>query len=225
MFAPHRPLVRVALPLLLGIGGLFASGAAQAAETMTVEIIADEMCCASCAKKVAAQLYTAPGVLNVKATVSTRTVIVTAKPSPKLTLERLWTAVEKGQGKPSRLTASGVVYTLTRPDALPAAEQAPTGAYVLRIADLTARQSAERVHEVLRGVRGIGKVSVDAAQNALVVEPTSGVTLSPWMLMGVVMQAKEQPLAITGPHGRLAVASADAASRLSSRPASQGENR
>lgn len=198
---------------------------ARAAETVTFEIVADDMCCTGCAKKVAAQLYTAPGVINVKATVATRTVVVTAKPSPKLTLERLWNAVEKGKGKPSRLTAFGIAYALTRPAELGPEEQPVAGVYTLGIADLTAHESAERVAKVLYGIRGVSKVSIDSAHDALIVEPANGVTLSPWMLMAAVEQAKEQPLTIVGPHGRFAISAEVSAARLSSRPASQGENR
>src|SRR5262245_10993163 len=68
-----------------------------------VQIVADDMCCNGCAQKIGAQLYAAPGVTAVDADVPNRLVVVTAKPSSKLTAERLWAAVEKGNGGPSKL--------------------------------------------------------------------------------------------------------------------------
>jgi copper chaperone CopZ len=220
----HRR-THTAVFIAISLAPFICAQVARAADAVTFEIVADDMCCSGCAKKVAAQLYTAPGVINVKATVATRLVVVTAKPSPKLTLERLWNAVEKGKGKPSRLVAFGVVYTLTRPAELGPEEQPVGGAYTLGIADLTAHQSAERVAKALYGIRGVSKVSIDGAHDSLIVEPARGVMLSPWSLIATVEQAKEVPLAITGPHGRFDINAEDAATRLSSRPAKQGENR
>ena len=216
---------RAAAFMTIGVVSLACGQIARAAEMMTIEIVADDMCCAGCAKKVAAQLYAAPGVIDVKSNLKNRTVSVTAKPSPKLTLERLWSAVEKGKGKPSRLVAFGVVYTLTRPEELGPEEQPSPGVYTLAIAELQARQSAERIAKVLYGIRGVSKVSIAAANDALIVEPANGVVLSPWTLAGAVKQAQEQPLAIIGPHGRLTIESEAAAARLSSRPDNEGENR
>jgi copper chaperone CopZ len=227
MLSPRTfsPLARTATFLSIGLAMMAASQVARAAETVTFEIVADDMCCAGCAKTVAAKLYTAPGVINVKANVATRTLVVTAKPSPKLTLEKLWSAVEKGKGKPSRLVAFGTAYTLTRPADLSAEEQPAAGVYTLSIAGLQPGESAERIAKVLYGIRGVSKVTIDAPHSALFVEPARGVVLSPWMLMAVIEQAQAQPLAISGPHGRLAILSAEDAAQISSRPVIEGENR
>lgn len=195
---------------------------ARAAETVKFEIVADDMCCDGCAKKIAAQLYTAPGVTDVKANLKARTVFVTAKPSRSLTLEKLWNAVEKGKGKPSRMVAYGVTYSLKRTADLKPGESPAAGVYSVAIADLQQRQSAERVAKAFHAVRGVGQVSLDAAHDALVVQPAAGAALSPWLLLAAVEQAKEQPLEVSGPHGRLTIQRA--AVQVSARPAHQGTN-
>ncbi|MBA3481781.1 MAG: heavy-metal-associated domain-containing protein [Pirellulales bacterium] len=221
-----RPTLRaaalVAVVLAVAAQGQLASAATAA--TATYEITADDMCCAGCAKKIAGQLYTAPGVMKVTSNVKARTVVVTAKPSPKLTVERLWNAVEKGKGKPSRIVTSGVTYSLKRPADLSPAEQPAAGVYTLSIADLQPA-AADSAAKSLQAVRGVVSVSIDAANGALIVEPARGVVLSPWALIGAAQQAKVQPLAVSGPHGRLTIAAAAADAQLSARPVSQGANR
>lgn len=194
-----------------------------AANLVTYEITADDMCCGGCAKKVAAQLYTAPGVVDVKANVAARTVTVFAKPSDKLTVERLWNAVEKGKGGPSKLTAATGTYTLTKPNQLPAAERAASGSYVIVVAKLKANGAAELVGRELRGVRGVKTIVVNLDSDQLVVEPQQGVHLSPLALAAAVERTKQQPLSVTGPQGRLTIE--PAAPQLSSRQKSPGEVR
>ena len=213
----------VAVVLAVAAQGQLAAAATSA--TATYEITADDMCCAGCAKKIAGQLYTAPGVMKVTSNVKARTVVVTAKPSPKLTVERLWNAVEKGKGKPSRIVASGVTYTLKRPAELSPAEQPAAGVYTLAVAELQPA-AADNAAKSLQAVRGVTSVSIDAANGALIVEPARGVVLSPWALIGAAQQAKVYPVAIAGPHGRLTIEAAAAAdAQLSARPVSQGANR
>ena len=77
---------RLAIVLLsFTASGISTARPVFAADVVTYEITADEMCCGGCAKKVASQLYTAPGVSNVKAMVAGRTVTITSKPSPTRT--------------------------------------------------------------------------------------------------------------------------------------------
>lgn len=201
------------------------SQAAPSTPNVSYEIIADGMCCQGCAKKVAAQLYTAPGVINVKANVANRTVTITAKPSPKLTLEKLWQAVEKAKGKPSRLTTSDAIYTLARPDQLTLEQQTNEGVYMLFVADMHDMQQAEKVAGQVRTIRGIESLSFDLTQGALLVKPAAKVQLSPWALAAAVGQAEESAVAVTGPFGRISiepVAQQGASAVLSSRQPAQG---
>ena len=219
-----RPSAIAAIVFLLGPAGVISIQNAAAAESLSIQIIADDMCCAGCAKKVAAQLYTAPGVTDVKANVAARSVVITAKPSRSLTMEKLWNAVEKGKGKPSKLVVAGVTYTLTRPDALGAEEQTP-GVYRLVVADMQAHQSAEKVAKFVQAIRGVSNISLDAPHDALVVTPAVGASLSPWALAGAAQQAQEQPLSVAGPFGRLTIETPAAKNNISSRPGVEGEIR
>jgi copper chaperone CopZ len=193
------------LPTALLTSVTLAASALNAAPVQshaTYEIIAEGMCCQGCAKKVAAKLYTAPGVINVKADVAKRSVTVTAKPSPKLTLEKLWTAVAQAKGDPSRLTTSDAIYTMTRLEQLQAEERASAGIYIVRVADMHDMKQAEKVAGQLKLIRGIESLSVDLAQGALLVKPAGNIQLSPWAITAAVGQAEQSALDITGPYGR-----------------------
>ena len=181
------------------------SFAAPRSEYATYQIVAKGMCCQGCAKKVASQLFAAPGVVDVKADVPNRTVTVTAKPSPKLTLEKLWSAVEKGKGEPSQLTTSEAVYTLTRPEQLKDAAASSTSVYAVHVANMHDMQQAERIAAHLKAIRGIESLSVDLEQGVLLVKAAAKVQLSPWALSGAVGQAGESAVAVNGPHGEFTI--------------------
>jgi copper chaperone CopZ len=179
--------------------------AATSNEPVRIQMIADDMCCKGCAQKVAAQLYALPGVTSVEADVPNRTLVVTAKPSPKLTLARLWEAVEKGKGGPSKLVTPQITYTLTRPDKLQPEQRLPAGRYSLMVRGIQDPDTVQRIANQLYTIRGVKSVSIDTAARALVVEASEGAVLSPWALAGAVEQAQDQPVAIGGPHGWLRI--------------------
>lgn len=213
---------RLAIILLsLTSGGISVARTAVAADVVTYEITADEMCCGGCAKKVAAQLYTAPGVSNVNANVAGRTVTVTAKPSPKLTVEKLWSAVEKGKGKPSKLISPEATYTLTPLD--PATQQASAGVYTVVVVDLKANGVADKVGRELQTIRGVKTVILHLDQDSLVVEAHPGVQLSPFALASAVERSGQQPSAILGSYGQLTIE--PSAAKVSARQAMKGSVR
>ena len=213
---------RLAIVLLsLTASGISTARPVVAADVVTYEITADEMCCGGCAKKVAAQLYTAPGVSNVKANVAGRTVTITAKPSPKLTVEKLWSAVEKGKGKPSKLISPEATYTLTPLD--PATQQASAGVYTVVVVDLKANGVADKVGRELQTIRGVKTVVLHLDQDALVVESHPGVHLSPFALASAVERSGQQPSAIVGSYGQLTIEPSTA--KVSARQATKGSVR
>jgi copper chaperone CopZ len=193
-----------------------------------VQILANDMCCQGCAQNVAAQLYAAPGVTSVEADVANRTVTVTAKPSPKLTPQRLWQAVEQGKGGPSKLVTAQATYTLTKPESLKQEDRLPVGQYVLVVRELKDREAAQRIANQIYRLRGVSKISLDGAQQALHVQ-TSGVALSPWVLAAAAEQAQAEPVAVNGPNGLLTIDRTVQANRATAgRPVSpqvQGEIR
>lgn len=171
---------------------------------MRIEIVANDMCCQGCAQNVAAQLYAAPGVTNVEADVPNRIVVVTAKPSPKLTPQKLWTAVEQGKGGPSKMTTAFATYTLTRPDGLKPENRLPDGQYTLVLREFKTQESAQQIANQLYRIRGVTKVSADGKQPALFVQ-SPGVMLSPWALLAAAELAQAEPTAVNGPHGLLTI--------------------
>jgi copper chaperone CopZ len=95
----------------LGLFALSACGAfstkAFAAQPTYTTIIVDDMHCGSCAKKIAAQLYAVPGVIEVRADVKKSAAYVVPQkrktPSPRL----MWEAVEKAGFKTVKMIGPG----------------------------------------------------------------------------------------------------------------------
>lgn len=75
----------------------------RAAEPTFTTIVVDDMHCGGCAKKIAAQLYAVPGVVEVRADVKKSTAYVIPQkrraPSPR----QMWEAVEKAGFKTIKL--------------------------------------------------------------------------------------------------------------------------
>jgi copper chaperone CopZ len=174
--------------------------AADSGGTVKVQIIASDMCCQGCVQNVAAQLYALPGVTAVEADVASRTVILIAKPSPRLTLQRVWQAVEKGKGGPTKLTTPTATYSLTRLENLKSEERLQKGQYSLVLRDQKDRAAAQRVANQVYKIHGVTNVSLDAQRHSLIVQ-TSAVVLSPWTLVTAAQQAQAEATAVKGPHG------------------------
>lgn len=187
---------------LWALGGQLA---AKEAAHIEVRIVADDMCCQGCAQKVAAQLYAAPGVTDVRTDVPKRLVKVTAKPSPKLTLERVWRAVEKGKGAPSKLITAQSTYTLTRLEQEPPSERLPAGRYVIKVAKPQHAADLQPLIASLRSMSGVQHVEVDVSQQTITIQSSSITPLSEWALVRVVKQAGSVPVRISGPFGSLAI--------------------
>lgn len=197
----------------------------RAADVATYEITADDMCCQGCAKKIAAQLYTAPGVMNVAANVEKRLVTVTAKPSPKLTADRLWNAVEKGKGKPSRLVAGNSAISLVRPEQLDATSRAAAGHYVIAVMLTADPDAVARLSSALQAMKGVQTVTLLPDKSQLIVESSQGVQLSPWPMLSGAQQLGLTPSSVTGPFGRLTLEATSSAPQVSVRPQQVGGTR
>ncbi len=204
MFRIHS--FKICSALVVAIVGLNTCPIAVAQQTVfKVQIVADDMCCKGCAQKVAAQLYSAPGVTSVQVDVPNRLVTVTAKPSPKLTVERLWQAVEQGKGGPSKLVTSQATYVLFRAESLPTEQRLPTGRYSLEIETMQDKDFAQKIANQLYAVRGVQDVGVDIEQRKLFVQSMNGSVLSPWALATAAERAQGQPIAVAGPYGVLTI--------------------
>ncbi|QDU93796.1 heavy-metal-associated domain-containing protein [Lignipirellula cremea] len=69
-----------------------------------------DMCCAGCAQKIAARLYTVRGVKEVRANVQQKTLYVAAQPNVVLSPKAIWEAVEKAKDLPLRLAGPNGVF-------------------------------------------------------------------------------------------------------------------
>lgn len=174
-------------------------------EAARIQIVADGMCCQGCAQKIAAQLYTAPGVSNVEADVASHTVVVTIKPSPRLTLGTLWHATEKGDGKPSKLISPQAIYTLQRPEQLQLREPLAPGRYWVVVNKLTSQEGAANAAKHLQAIRGVKTVSCDAASRTFFIETATADPLSPWNLVSAIEQSGHSTESVTGPQGLFTV--------------------
>jgi copper chaperone CopZ len=206
-FAPTNK-IRIAVKLLVVAATMSVPVchlAAQDPVYIHVQITADDMCCQGCAQKVAAQLYAAPGVTAVAADVPNRIVKVTAKPSPKLTLERLWRAVEKGKGAPSKLVTAQATYTLTKPERLKPSERLGRGQYIIELAEFPGAGQVQKTISLLEALPGVQDVTPDASTRTLKIESATDKPLSEWTLIGVIKQSGQSPLHVAGPQGRITI--------------------
>lgn len=198
--------------LFVAMVGLNTCANVEAQQTVfKVQIVADDMCCKGCAQKVAAQLYAAPGVTSVQADVPNRLVIVTAKPSPKLTVERLWQAVEQGKGGPSKLVTPQATYVLLRSESLPTEQRLPLGRYSVEVQAMQDKESAQKIANQLYGIHGVQNISVDVEQRKLFLQAANGAILSPWALATAAERAQGEPIAVAGPYGVLMIERSEAA--------------
>lgn len=173
-----------------------------------IQILAEGMCCKGCAQKVSGQLYAARGVKEVGIDISTHTVTVSLPQPNAAMLGKLWHAVEQGDGGPTKLVTSEATYTLVRPQVDPNAGQqtqqikAPLS---IVIDNLHCKGCAKKIAAQLYALKGVTKVRVDMKSETLFVETRPDVVVSPWLVVNAVAKAKERPIAVTGPHGKLAI--------------------
>jgi copper chaperone CopZ len=198
--------------------GTHSSALAQQG-VLKVQIVCDDMCCDGCAQTIAAQLYAAPGVTKVEPNLPTRVVTITAKASPKLTLEKLWLAAEQGKGGPSKLVGPNATYALIRPESLKPEQRWPAGKYFVVTRSLEDKEKAQSIADQLHTVRGVESIQIDMAQRALFIQSVSNSELSPWALLAAAERAQADPQAIGGPFGAFIIERpADAKRAASTQP-------
>lgn len=95
----------------LGIVALSVCGAfsrhAFADEPTYTTIVVGDMHCGSCAKKIAAELYAVPGVLEVRADVKNSTAYVVPQKRKTPSSRLMWEAVEKAGFKTIKMIGPG----------------------------------------------------------------------------------------------------------------------
>ncbi len=171
------------------------------AHNQQVQIVAEEMCCKGCAKKVAGRLYAARGVKTVKVDLKEKTVTVSLPRPNAAMLGKLWQAVEQGEGGPTKLVTAEATYTHT-----PASEtQAKQSVFTIVIDNLHCKGCAKKIAAQLYALKGVTKVSADMQKETLVVKTSPQANVSAWRIIHAVAQANERPLSVFGPHGKLAI--------------------
>ncbi len=196
--------------LFVGVMSLFAcmaTSAFAAVPVHQVQIVAEDMCCQGCARKVSGQLYAARGVKEVGVDMKTRTVTVSLPESKGATLGQLWNAVERGDGNPKQLVTAEATYTLARPDqdANPRQTVGVAAPLTVAIDNLHCQGCANKIAAQLYTIKGVTHVSVDMQKGTLMVETLRDVQISPWAAIDAVSKAKERPLAVLGSHGQLTI--------------------
>lgn len=170
-----------------------------------VQIVAAEMCCQGCARKVSAQLYAARGVKDVQIDMDSRTVTVTLpKPNAPM-LGQLWQTVAEGDGGPTKLTTPEASYTLAVAQAEQATAPQANGNLYIVIDNLHCKGCAQKIAAQLYATKGVTQVSVDLQQETLIVQTRPDVVLSPWMAMDAVGKANERPLSLSGRYGTISI--------------------
>ena len=208
----RRKCKNIATLLLTVASATAAQSFAEAATPQTgnqqVKIVAEGMCCKGCARKVSGQLYAARGVKEVGIDLNTHTVTVSLPRPNAATLGQLWHAVEQGDGGPTKLVTSEATYTLIRPKVDPNVAQATQRSnepVSIVIDNLHCKGCAKKIAAQLYALKGVTKVSVDMQTETLFVETSPDTAISPWLVINAVAKAKERPLTVTGPHGKLAI--------------------
>jgi copper chaperone CopZ len=206
---------------------LVSHGAAYAQQgVLKVQIVCNDMCCDGCAQTIAAQLYAAPGVTKVESDVPNRVVTVTAKASPKLTLERLWQAAEQGKGGPSKIVGPKAAYRFIGSESLQPEQRWPAGKYFVVMRTLKDKEKAQLIADQLHTVRGVETIQIDMAQRALFIQSVSDSVLSPWALLSAIEKTQAEPESVGGAFGVFIVErpadAARAASNHSGQSATQG---
>ena len=185
------------------------NAATSQADNHQIQIVAEGMCCKGCARKVSGQLYAARGVKEVGIDLD-RHIVTVLLPQPNAAmLGQLWHAVEQGEGAPTKLVTPEATYTLIRPevdsDATVKTTQVANSPLSIVIDNLHCKGCAKKIAAQLYALKGVTKVSVDMQTETLFVETRPNTAVSPWLVINAVAKAKERPLAVTGPHGKLAI--------------------
>ena len=179
--------------------------AAPPARDGQVQIVAEKMCCKGCAQKVSGQLYAARGVKTVKVDLKKKIVSVFLPQPNAAMLGQLWHAVEQGEGGPTKLVTTEATYTLIPAVPQRGTRQPQQSVLTIVIDNLHCKGCANKIAAQLYALKGVTKVSVDMKKEMMFVQTSPNAKVSPWQVINAVAQADERPLAVIGPHGKLAI--------------------
>ncbi len=195
---------RNAIGLLATLTVLFSTaGHCEAAQGSIEEVrlVAEEMCCKGCARKVSGRLYAVKGVNAVGVDLATHTLTVSLPTPNAQTLGRLWGAAEQGGGGPTQLTTADAVYSLRaieQPEAAPEAQ--PGHRVYVTLNQLQGGDATTLVAHGIDSLKGVLCVGLDQQSHTLVVDTQPGASLSLWEIADAVLGAGGRPVAIRDAH-------------------------
>ncbi len=196
MNARHQVLLVAAVMAALG-------QIASATELGRIEITVSKMHCKGCAKKIAARLYTVPGVKSVSVDVKNKTLIVSSQSGKTLSPRQLCEAIENGDDRPVRVAGPNIMLVMEYPDDAAVSTQATQTQIEIVVEKMHCRACAQKIASKLYAVPGVKSVSVTVNRKTLHVTPTTGRQLSLWALWEAVQQAENRALEIRGSTGSL----------------------
>lgn len=201
------PIVKARTHVLLVAAVMAALGhVATATELGRIEITVAEMHCNGCAKKIAARLYTVPGVKSVSVDVKNKTLIVSSQNGKTLSPRQLCEAIENGDDRPVRLAGPNTMLVMEYPDDSAVSTKATQKQIEIVVEKMHCKACAQKIASKLYTVPGVQSVSVTVERKTLYVTPTPDRKLSLWALWEAVQQAENRALDIRGPTGSLKVA-------------------
>jgi copper chaperone CopZ len=165
-------------------------------------IVVEEMHCKGCARKIAAKLYTVPGVKSVGVSMKSRTLSVTSQQGHALSYLLLAEAVEKANDHALRIVGPMGAYQRTYVDSS-SAESKVSSVTSVTVEDLNSPADEQKITAALHALSGVHKVEFDRSTNKLTLTTQPEATLSPWRIWEAVEQGGSHAILIRGPQGSL----------------------
>ncbi|WP_442483376.1 cation transporter [Aeoliella sp. SH292] len=171
-----------------------------------LQVVAEKMCCAGCARKVSSQIYTVRGVRSVSVDLATHTVSIEHGQLSAPVLGQIWNAVQVADGGPVTMTTGEATYRLTVPEDPKAIEahRRMGKSQQISFVELKDPQQAQLVASKLQEITGVAKVSVDMPSQTITVD-VADKPISPWSMLQVIRAAGATPAAFLGNYGTLAI--------------------
>ncbi|MEO2047135.1 MAG: heavy metal-associated domain-containing protein [Pirellulales bacterium] len=165
-------------------------------------IVVEEMHCKSCARKIAAKLYTVPGVKSVSVSVKTKTLTITSQQGRSLSLRQLAEAVEKAKNRALRIVGPMGAYEYSCVDSKPSNSQTLPLTSVI-VEEMSSELSAQRIIKQLVALQGVSKVEVERSAKKLIVTIQPQAKITPWSIWEAVEKGGSHAVLISGPQGTL----------------------
>lgn len=183
-----------------------ALGQATSLPNGHLQIVAEKMCCAGCARKVSSQVYTVRGVRSVSVDLATHTVSIEHGQLSAPVLGQIWNAIQVADGGPVTMTTGEATYRLTVPEDPKALEahRRLGKSQQISFVELKDPQQAQLVASKLQELTGVAEVSVNLPSQTITVD-VADKPISPWTMLQVIRSTGAIPTAFIGNYGTLSI--------------------